>query len=91
MKKFNLTDILMWILTHIWLVFAAIFVIVPLMWMVSAAFSPGKLLSGVPLLPDPSKFSLEHFKFIFSYKSNPASVMADYTGAFFRTLQIALL
>ena len=91
MRKYKFVDYLMWIVTHIWLIFAAIIVAVPLIWMVSAAFAPGKLLSGVPLVPDVSKFSLEHFEFIFSYKSNPASLMADYTGAFVRTLQIALL
>jgi arabinogalactan oligomer/maltooligosaccharide transport system permease protein len=90
MKKFKFTDVLMWILTHVWLIFAAIVVIVPLMWMVSAAFAPGKLLSGVPLIPF-QKFTLEHFKYIFEYKSNPASLMGDYPGAFVRTLQIAIL
>ncbi|MGB7594013.1 MAG: ABC transporter permease subunit [Erysipelotrichaceae bacterium] len=90
MKHYKPVDYLMWIVTHLWLIFAALLVIAPLMWMVSAAFAPGKLLSGVPLIPF-SKFSMEHFNYIFTYKSNPASFMADYTGSFFRTLQIAIL
>lgn len=91
MKKYRASDILMNIVTHIWLILGAIIVLVPLIWMVSAAFTPGKLLSGVPLIPDFTKWSLEHFKYIFTYKSNPASLFADYPGAFVRTLQIAVL
>ncbi len=91
MKKYRASDILMNIVTHIWLILGAIIVLVPLLWMVSAAFTPGKLLSGVPLIPDFTKWSLEHFNYIFTYKSNPASLFADYPGAFVRTLQIAVL
>jgi len=91
MKKYRASDILLNIVTHIWLILGAIIVLVPLIWMVSAAFTPGKLLSGVPLIPDFTKWSLEHFNYIFTYKSNPASLLADYPGAFVRTLQIAVL
>ena len=91
MKKYRASDILLNIVTHIWLILGAVIVLVPLIWMVSAAFTPGKLLSGVPLIPDFTKWSLEHFNYIFTYKSNPASLLADYPGAFVRTLQIAVL
>ena len=56
-----------------------------------SALTPGNLLSSVPLIPDPSEWSLANFEFIFSYRSNPASQMADFPGAFLRTLQIALI
>ncbi len=91
MKKYSVSDIILKIVAHIWLILGSIVVLVPLLWMVSAAFTPGKLLSGVPLIPDFSNLSLEHYTYIFSYKSNPASLLADYPGAFVRTLQIAVL
>lgn len=89
--KPKFTDVLLSILSYSWLIISAVVVLVPLLWMVSAAFTSGKLLSGVPLFPDPSRFSLEHYQFIFSYRSNPAQALADFPGAFVRTLQIAIL
>ncbi|HBS91929.1 MAG TPA: ABC transporter permease, partial [Erysipelotrichaceae bacterium] len=89
--KRKFTDVLLSILSYSWLIISAVVVLVPLLWMISAAFTSGKLLSGVPLFPDPSRFSLEHYQFIFSYRSNPAQALADFPGAFVRTLQIAIL
>ncbi len=89
--KPKFTDVLLSILSYSWLIISAVVVLVPLLWMISAAFTSGKLLSGVPLFPDPSRFSLEHYQFIFSYRSNPAQALADFPGAFVRTLQIAIL
>ena len=54
------------IFLYVWLSLACIIVLVPILWMVSASFTEGRLLQNVPLLPDPEKFSLEHFKYLFT-------------------------
>lgn len=76
---------------YLWLIGGVVVVMVPIVWMIVAAFSKGILLSGVPLLPDPSKFSLEHFEYLFTYMSTSSQTMADYPGAFLRTLSIAVV
>jgi arabinogalactan oligomer / maltooligosaccharide transport system permease protein len=72
------------------LVTASAFVLVPVLWMISASFTKGKLLEYVPLLPDPSKFTLDQYKFIFSYRSYTEATIPDYPAAFGRTLTIAI-
>jgi arabinogalactan oligomer / maltooligosaccharide transport system permease protein len=89
--KYKLTNFILGTLSYLWLIVASAVVIVPVIWMISAAFTRGNLLTSVPLIPDPSKWSLSNFEFIFTYKSNPAQAMADFPGAFFRTSQIAIL
>jgi arabinogalactan oligomer / maltooligosaccharide transport system permease protein len=76
---------------YVWLLCGVTVVLVPIAWMVVAAFSKGILLNGVPLIPDPSKFSLEHFEYLFTYMSTSSQTMADYPGAFLRTLSIAVV
>jgi len=76
---------------YLWLIGGVVVVMVPIVWMIVAAFSKGILLSGVPLLPDPSKFSFEHFEYLFTYMSTSSQTMADYPGAFLRTLSIAVV
>jgi arabinogalactan oligomer / maltooligosaccharide transport system permease protein len=76
---------------YLWLLGGVTVVLVPIAWMVVAAFSKGILLNGVPLIPDPSKFSLEHFEYLFTYMSTSSQTMADYPGAFLRTLSIAVV
>jgi arabinogalactan oligomer / maltooligosaccharide transport system permease protein len=89
--KYKVTNFFLAVFSYTWLIAASFVVIVPVIWMISAAFTRGNLLTSVPLIPDPSKWSLSNFEFIFTYRSNPASQMADFPGAFFRTLQIALI
>ena len=89
--KYKITNFFLALFSYTWLIVASFVVLVPVIWMISAALTPGNLLSSVPLIPDPSEWSLANFEFIFSYRSNPASQMADFPGAFLRTLQIALI
>ncbi|MBS3991883.1 MAG: ABC transporter permease subunit [Erysipelothrix sp.] len=89
--KYKVTNIFLAIFSYTWLIAASFVVLVPVIWMISAAFTRGNLLTSVPLIPDPSRWSLSNFEFIFTYRSNPASQMADFPGAFLRTLQIAIL
>lgn len=89
--KYKITNIFLAIFSYAWLIAASLVVIVPVIWMISAAFTPRNLLSSVPIIPNPSEWSFANFEFIFNYRSNPASQMADFPGAFLRTLQIALI
>lgn len=89
--KNKLIDIVLAIVAHLWLIAASLVVLVPVLWMISAAFTRGNLLTSVPLIPDITNWSLANFEFIFDYRSNPAQTMADFPGAFFRTFQIALI
>ncbi len=65
--------------------------LLPVLWMISAAFTQGRTLDAVPILPDPSRFTTEHFEFIFSYKSNTGPGLPDYQAAFVRTLILAVI
>jgi arabinogalactan oligomer/maltooligosaccharide transport system permease protein len=76
---------------YLWLIGGVCVVLLPIVWMIIAAFSKGILLTGVPLIPDPSKFSLEHFEYLFTYMSTSSQTMPDYPGAFLRTLSIAVV
>ncbi len=91
LRWYTITNFFLGILSYAWLIAASLVVLVPVIWMISAAFTRGNLLTSVPLIPDPSKWSLSNFEFIFSYKSNPAQAIADFPGAFLRTSQIAIL
>jgi len=91
LRWYTITNFFLGILAYAWLIVASLVVLVPVIWMISAAFTRGNLLTSVPLIPDPSKWSLSNFEFIFSYKSNPAQAIADFPGAFLRTSQIAIL
>ena len=79
--KRNFIDYVLGFLAYTWLVIASIVVLIPILWMISAAFTSGRLLSSVPLIPDPTKFTMEHYQFIFEYKSNAAQLFADFPGA----------
>jgi len=91
MKDNKIKKILLKIFSMSWLIIGAILILAPVLWMISAAFTPGKLLSGVPLIPDFSEWTLEHYNYIFQYKSNDAQVMSDFVGSFVRTFQIAVI
>lgn len=91
LRWYTITNFFLGTLAYAWLIVASLVVLVPVIWMISAAFTRGNLLTSVPLIPDPSKWSLSNFEFIFSYKSNPAQAIADFPGAFLRTSQIAIL
>lgn len=75
---------------YLWLTLTCLTVLVPILWMIFASLTKGKLLSGVPLLPDFSKFSLEHYEYLFTYKSQSGAQYSDFVAAFLRSLQIAI-
>jgi arabinogalactan oligomer/maltooligosaccharide transport system permease protein len=79
------------ILVHLWLALLAVTIIVPLLWMIIASFTEGKLLSGVSLIPDFSKFSLEHYVYLFTYKSQDGQPLSDFLSSFLRSLEVAVL
>ncbi|MCA1950404.1 MAG: ABC transporter permease subunit [Treponema sp.] len=77
-------------LHYLWLTLTCLIILVPILWMISASLTKGKLLSGVPLIPDFSKFSLEHYEYLFTYKSQTGAQFSDFVSAFLRSLQIAI-
>lgn len=90
-KKFSFLSVLATFFQYFWLILMVIVCLIPVLWMISAAFTRGRTLDAVPILPDPSKFTTEHFEFIFSYKSNTGDGLPDYQAAFVRTLILALI
>lgn len=91
-KQLKPIELLLSVLSYAWLLVSVMVVLFPIIWMVSAALTKGSLLSGVPILPDPSKFSWEHFDYIFNYRSSadPNIIFSDYIRAFLTTFSIAL-
>jgi len=75
---------------YLYLTLTCLIVLIPILWMISASLTKGKLLSGVPLIPDFSKFSLEHYQYLFSYRSQSGAQFSDFVAAFLRSLQIAV-
>ncbi len=75
--------------SHFYLAITSIIVLVPILWMITASLSKGKLLSSVPLIPKFKNFSLEHYKWLFTYKSDNEAVLSDFTMSFFRTFMVA--
>lgn len=89
--KQKIVDAVLAMLAHLWLVFMVTVVMVPILWMVMASFTKGADLTGVPLYPDLTKLSLEHFNYVFFYSAMENAVMSDYWAAFLRTLTIAVV
>ena len=79
------------ILSYSWLIIMVLVVLTPVLWMVSASFTRGKTIDAVPIIPDRRLFTLEHFKYIFEYKTIKSAAMADYPAAFLRTTGLAAL
>lgn len=88
--KQKITNFVLSTLAYLWLIASMSIVIIPMAWMVLASFTKGDALTGVPLFPDPSKFSLEHYKYVFTYIGVVGNTVPDYIAAFLRTLTIAL-
>ncbi|OJF76179.1 MAG: ABC transporter permease [Treponema sp. CETP13] len=79
------------VLKYIWLCLAIVLIVAPLLWMIVASFTKGKVLTNVPLGIDISKFSVEHYKWLFTYKSSSSAVVSDFLMAFGRTLVLAIV
>lgn len=77
------------LLAYSWLLIMVLIVLTPVLWMISAAFTRGKTIDAVPIIPDRRLFTLEHFKYIFEYKTVKSAAMADYPAAFLRTIGLA--
>lgn len=89
-KHYTAADRIKKIFLYLWLVITCLIVLVPVLWMVWASFSKGKLLNSVSLLPKWENFSLDNYRYLFSYKSSSSAVLSDFMTAFMRTLRIAI-
>jgi arabinogalactan oligomer / maltooligosaccharide transport system permease protein len=76
---------------YAWLILVCLIVLIPIAWMIVASLTKGKLLAGVPLLPKFADFSLEHYIYLFTYKSQSGAALPDFIAAFLRSLSVAVL
>jgi arabinogalactan oligomer/maltooligosaccharide transport system permease protein len=90
-KNFYKNNQISTVFKYLWLSIAVINIFVPLIWMIIASFNKGKLLTNVSLGFDTTKFTLEHYKWLFTYKGNSAAMGSDFIMAFLRTLILALV
>ena len=93
MTKFSrfMTKLLGSLFAYTWLIMMVIIVLVPILWMVSASFTDTTHLNRVPIFPRPWEWSLENYRYIFTYRSSTAQQFPDYVRAFLTTLSIASL
>lgn len=89
MRKFKHT--LSSVLVYLYMIIIVLIILVPVVWMISATFYNVKSLAAIPLLPDFSKFSLEKYKWLFTFKQNEKSALPDYVQAFTYSLLIAVI
>lgn len=90
-KKFSWLKLFTGLVAHAWLIFMVLVCLLPVLWMVSAAFTKGADLKAVPIIPDVSKWDLSNFAFVFNHKSSTGPGLPDYPAAFIRTLLLALV
>ncbi|MFW5894584.1 MAG: sugar ABC transporter permease [Bacillota bacterium] len=76
---------------YTWLAITFIIIMVPVLWMVSAAFTDTQNLNSVPIFPNPAEWSLANYIEIFTYKGSSGQFLADYPQAFLVSLGIATL
>jgi arabinogalactan oligomer/maltooligosaccharide transport system permease protein len=76
---------------YFWLIAACVLVLAPLLWMLVASFTKGKLLSSVSLIPRPDQLTLEHYQYLFSYRSQTGAALPDFVSSFLRSLAVAAL
>lgn len=73
---------------HIYLIITAVVILVPVLWMISAAFSSGNTLQQVKFL---GEFSTKQFDYLFTQKADQTSMLPDFVNAFKNTLIISVL
>jgi len=78
-------------LLYTWLLISVVIALVPIIWMVSAAFSDVRRLGDVPIIPRVREWSLANFKEVFTYRSGTAQLLPDYIGSFLVTLLVAVV
>ncbi len=78
-------------LIYTWLTVTFIIIMVPILWMVSAAFTNTRNLNAVPIIPNPARWSLANYEWIFTYSGSTGQMLPDYPRAFLVSLGIASL
>lgn len=90
-RKLTFKKVILGTLAYAWLIMMVVIVLMPVLWMVSAALTNGTNLTQVPVFPDPSQWSLENYKYIFTYvSSTQANALPDYVDSFITTFIIAI-
>ena len=74
-----------------WLLASLTIIMVPILWMVSAAFTDTENLNAVPIIPNPARWSLANYQEIFTYTGSTTQMLPDYPRAFLVSLGVASL
>ncbi|MFW6298841.1 MAG: sugar ABC transporter permease [Bacillota bacterium] len=74
---------------YTWLAVTFVIITVPVLWMVSAAFTDTQNLNAVPIIPNPARWSLANYVEIFTYRGGSGQMFPDYPRAFLVSLGIA--
>ncbi len=74
---------------YTWLIMTVIIALVPISYMVSAAFSPVRRLRDVPVIPRITEWSLVNFREVFTYRSTGGQLLPDYVQSFLVTGLVA--
>lgn len=93
LKNKNFLRIVKRYFVYTWISVTLVIILVPLLWMVSVAFTEGKGadLHGVPIVPDVFKWTTSNFKRLFEVKTNKNDFLPDYWQAFLTTLMVAIV
>lgn len=90
-RRLTFKKFILGLLAQMWLIMMVIIVLTPVLWMVSAAFTRGTNLTQVPIFPKFSQWSLDNYKYLFTYTSSTdAGALPDYVNSFITTLIIAV-
>lgn len=76
---------------YTWLLATFVIIMVPILWMVSAAFTDTRNLNSVPIIPNPANWSMANFIEIFTYRGGTSQLLPDYPRAFLVSLGVASL
>lgn len=91
LRRLTFKKVILGTLSYAWLLMMVVIVLMPVLWMVSAALTNGTNLTQVPIFPDPSQWSLENYRYIFTYKSSTLpNALPDYVDSFLTTFIIAI-
>lgn len=90
-RRLTFKKVVLGTLAYSWLIIMVVIVLMPVLWMISAALTNGTNLTQVPIIPDPSQWSFANYRYIFTYvSSTEPNALPDYVDSFITTFIIAI-
>jgi arabinogalactan oligomer/maltooligosaccharide transport system permease protein len=89
--SYILRKVLPKLLVYLYMTIVVIIILVPVFWMVTSTFYNSTLLSSIPLIPKPSRWTLAKYVWLFTYKRSLTETLPDFVKAFLLSLSIATL